>query len=450
MPDLKQSALKIFRQTLAAIDIPRSMQRKLGRAGSRIFVNDAAYDLAEFDRICAIAIGKASVAMAQGLAELLLPDFRAEGIIVAPTAASVLPEGFRAIVAGHPIPDQGSFAAGRAILDLLLETNQQTLVFFLLSGGGSALVELPLDIPAGPTGNAYHTGVTLADMQALNRVLVTCGASIEEINAVRKHLSAVKGGRMAVAARAAMKITLGVTDVPEGRESALASGPTLPDPTTVSEACGVVQRYDLLSKMPPSFRTRFEHPDSIPETPKAGDPAFDSSRAAFQILLGRHDLFHAAHHASESGEFITVCDNTTDNWPVEKAVDFLLAQLVALKTANPAKSVAVIADGEVSSPVTGDGVGGRNLAFVLDSVRKIAGRKIAVLSAGTDGVDGSSPAAGAVADGETLARAQSLGLDPADYFRRSDSYNFFRTLGDAIETGPTGNNLRDLRIVLAE
>jgi len=255
---------------------------------------------------------------------------------------------------------------------------------------------------------------------------------------------------MAVAAASVMKITLGVTDVPEGQESALASGPTLPDPTTVPDACGVVSRYGLLSKLPQSIRTRFEHPNSIPETPKTGDPAFDPRRAVFQILLGRHDLFHAAHHASESEEFITVCDNSTDNWPVEKAVDDLLAQLATLKQANPGKRVAVIADGEVSSPVTGDGVGGRNLAFVLDSVRKIAGQKIAVLSAGTDGIDGSSPAAGAVADGETLARAQSLGLDPADYFRRSDSYTFFRRLGDTIETGPTGNNLRDLRILLTE
>jgi glycerate 2-kinase len=439
MPNLKQSALRIFHQTLAAIDIPLAMRRKLARAGTRIFVNGAPFDLAAFERICAVSIGKASVATARGLAELLSPDFRAEGIVVAPTAASLLPEGFRGIVAGHPVPDKGSFAAGRAILDLLAAANRQTLVFFLLSGGGSALVELPLD-----------PGVTLEDMQALNRVLVTCGASIDEMNAVRKHLSAVKGGRLAVAAGAAMKITLGVTDVPEGQESALASGPTLPDPATVSDACGVVRRYGLLSKLPPSIRTRFEHPDSVPETPKAGDPAFDSRRAAFQILLGRHDLFHSAHHASESAEFITVCDNTTDNWPVEKAVDFLLAQLEALKQANPGKSVALIADGEVSSPVTGDGIGGRNLAFVLDCVSKIAGRKIAVLSAGTDGVDGSSPAAGAVADGESLARAQSLGLDPADYFRRSDSYTFYRKMGDTIETGPTGNNLRDLRILLAE
>jgi glycerate 2-kinase len=437
MSDLKQAALQVFHETLAAIDIPLSMRRKLARAGSRIFVNGAPVDLSAYERICAVAIGKASAAMARGLAEVLEPDFRAEGILVAPTATSAFPEGFRAIVAGHPVPDKNSFEAGRAILDLLASANQRTLVFFLLSGGGSALVELPLD-----------PNVTLEDMQAMNRALVTCGASIGEINAVRKHLSAVKGGRLAAAAGAAMKITLGVTDVPEGQESALASGPTLPDPTAVSDACGVVTRYELLAKLPAKIRARFENPSSIPESPKAGDPAFDPRCTAFQILLGRHDLFHAAHHASESAEFVTVCDNSTDNWPVEKAVDFLLAQLVALKQANPGKSAAVIADGEVSSPVTGDGVGGRNLAFVLDSVEKIAGRKIAVLSAGTDGVDGCSPAAGAVADGETLARAQSLGLDPGDYFRRSDSYSFFHKLGDSVETGPTGNNLRDLRILL--
>ena len=439
MPDLKQAALQIFQKTLAAINIPATMRRKLDRAGSRISVNNAAVDLAGYDRICAVSIGKASVAMARGLADVLSPEFRADGMVVAPGASTGLPAGFRQIVAGHPVPDQNSFAVGRAILDLLAGTDHRTLVFFLLSGGGSALVELPLD-----------PDVTLADMQTLNRVLVTCGASIDEMNAVRKHLSAVKGGRLAVAAAAAVKITLGVTDVPEGQESALASGPTLPDPTTVSNACDVVRRYGLLAKLPPGIRTRFEHPESIPETPKPGDSAFDPRRSLFQILLGRHDLFHAAHRASESAEFITVCDNTTDNWPVEKAVDFLLAQLEALKKDNPGKSAAVIADGEVSSPVTGNGVGGRNLAFVLDSVKKIAGRRIAVLSAGTDGVDGSSPAAGAVADGETLARAKSQGLDPDDYFRRSDSYTFFRALGDALETGPTGNNLRDLRILLAE
>ena len=339
-----------------------------------------------------------------------------------------LPEGFRAIRCGASRPGPGQLRGGtRDSRFARRPPIERTLVFFLLSGGGSALVELPLD-----------PGVTLEDMQALNRVLVTCGASIDEINAVRKHLSAVKGGRLAVAAGAAMKITLGVTDVPEGQESALASGPTLPDPTTVSDACGVVRRYDLLSKLPPNIRTQFEHPESIPETPKAGDPAFDRSRSAFQILLGRHDLFHSAHHASESAEFITVCDNTTDNWPVEKAVDFLLAQLGALKRANPGKSVAVIADGEVSSPVTGNGIGGRNLAFVLDCVKKIAGQKIAVLSAGTDGIDGSSPAAGAVADGETLARAQSHGARPSRLFPAQRFLHFLPQAGRRNRNRPHG------------
>lgn len=439
MPNLKQSALEIFRETLAAIDIPSAMRRKLGRARSHIHVNDLPLDLASFERIYAVAIGKASVAMAKGLADALAPDFQAEGIVVAPAASDFVPQGFGLMVSTHPVPSAGSFDAAQAILKLLKRATDRTLVFFLLSGGGSSLVELPLD-----------PHVTLDDVQALNRAIVTCGGSIHEINAIRKHLSAVKGGRLAVAAQGATKITLGVTDVPAGEESALASGPTLPDPTTVADACGIVARYALVSKLPASIRTLFEHPEAIPETPKPENPALDPSRNAFQIMLGRHDLFHAAHHASEAEEFITICDNTTDNWPVEQSVDFLLAQLALLKEANPEKRVAVIADGEISSPVTGNGVGGRNLAFVLDSVAKIAGRRIAVLSAGTDGIDGSSPAAGAVADGETLARAQSKGLDPADYFRRSDSYHFFQALGDTIEIGPTGNNLRDLRILLAE
>jgi len=437
MLDLKQTALHIFHATLAAIDIPATMRRKLCREGSHINAQGAVIDLASFERICAVAIGKASAAMASGLAELLSPAFRAEGIVVAPSFANNVPEGYRAIVAGHPVPDEGSFAAGRAIPDYLATTNERTLIFFLLSGGGSALVEQPLD-PA----------VSLADMQTLNRLLVTCGASIEEINAVRKHVSAVKGGRLAAAAPAAMKISLGVTDVPDGRESALASGPTLPDPTTVSDACVVVERYALLAKLPPALRARFEAPETLPETPKAGNPAFRN--AFFEILLGRDDLFHPAHHAAEAAGFVTVCDNTTDDWSIERAADYLLSQLSELKRANPGRHAAVIADGEVSSPVTGNGIGGRNLAFVLHCVEKIAGQRIAVLSAGTDGIDGSSPAAGAVADGETSARAKASGMDPGDYFRRSDSYTFFQQLGDAIVTGPTGNNLRDLRILLME
>jgi len=233
-----------------------------------------------------------------------------------------------------------------------------------------------------------------------------------------------------------------------GRESSLASGPTLPDPTTIADAREVVARYGLLGKLPASIRAKFAADGALDETPKPGDSAF--RRSQFALLLGRDDLFHPAHRNAEAEGFISVCDNSTDDWPLARAADNLLAQLEQLKEANPCRPVAVIADGEVSSPVRGDGIGGRNSGFVLECVQRIAGKRIAVLSAGTDGVDGSSPAAGAVADGETLTRAHAAGLDPADFARRSDSYTFFNALGDAVVSGPTGNNLRDLRVLLAE
>jgi hydroxypyruvate reductase len=166
--------------------------------------------------------------------------------------------------------------------------------------------------------------------------------------------------------------------------------------------------------------------------------------------MGTDDLFHPAHFVSEAKGFFTCCDNSTDDWPVEKAAEYLLSQLDALQAAYPSQRVALIADGEVSSPVTGNGIGGRNSAFVLACVQNIVGRRVAVLSAGTDGIDGNSSAAGAVADGETLGRAMAAGLNPEDAFRRSDAFSFFAGLDDVVVTGPTGNNLRDLRILLSE
>lgn len=437
MADLKQDASHIFQRTLQAIDIPGTMRRKLALSGSTLQVNGVSLDLASYSRVCAVAVGKASGAMARGLADVLAPEISPEGILVSSAPPAQAVPGFRAIVAGHPIPDQGSLEAASTVLELLALADEGTLVFFLFSGGASALMERPLDSSVG-----------LEDLRALYRLLVTCGASIQEVNSVRKHLSAVKGGRLAAAAPAAMKVTLGISDVPEGCESALGSGPTVPDPTTISDACNVIERYALLEQLPASLRARFERPEGLPETPKPGDPAF--RRAIFQLLLGRHDLFHPAHCAAEAAGYVTICDNTTDDWPLERAAGYLLQQLATLKRENPNRPAAVIADGEVSSPAKGGGIGGRNSAFVLHCVSKIAGSRIAVLSAGTDGIDGSSPAAGAIADGATLSRAGEKGLDPADFFARSDSYTFFETLGDAIVTGPTGNNLRDLRIFLSE
>jgi glycerate 2-kinase len=436
MSHLKKLARQIFHETLAAIDIPATMQRKLPRKGTRIQCGTGAVDLRDFDKLRVVAIGKAAHAMTEGLTQVLAPFVRLEGIVSAPTPPKKPLPGLHYFVAGHPIPNEESWKSAEAILTLLRKCDKKTLVFFLLSGGASALMELPLD-PAQ----------TLPDVQKIHHALVTCGAPIEAINTVRKHLSAVKGGRLAAAAPHSTKVTLAVSDVPAGKESALGSGPTLPDPTTASDTQRIIAEYGLHKKFPKALQNWIDKP-SLPETPKPSDTAFRNSH--FLLLLGMDDLFHPAHHAAEAKGFVTCCDNATDDWPVEKAANYLLDQVEALRKANPKHKVALIADGEVSSPVTGDGVGGRNTAFVLACVERIAGKKIAVLSAGTDGVDGNSSGAGAVADGETMGHARALGLDPAEMFRKSDAFTFFSKLEEAIVTGPTGNNLRDLRILLAE
>jgi len=436
MAQLKQLARKIFQETLAAIDIPATMQRKLQRKGTVLLCGGTRIDLRDFEKLRVVAIGKAAHAMVEGLALVLAPFVRFEGVVSAPTAPHKPVPGMKYFVAGHPVPNAESWKAAEAILALLKKCDEKTLVFFLLSGGGSALVELPLD-PAQ----------TLENVQKMHRALVTCDAPIDAINTVRKHISAVKGGRLAAAAQNATKITLAVSDVPVGKESALASGPTVPDPTTVADTKRIVAEYSLHEKFPPVLQAWLDK-TTMPETPKATAAVFRNSH--FLLLLGMDDLFHPAHHTAEANGFIACCDNTTDDWPVEKAAAYLLEQLEALQKTHTGHRVALIADGEVSSPVTGNGIGGRNSAFVLACVERIAGRKIAILSAGTDGIDGNSPAAGAVADGETLARARAMGLDPADAFRRSDAFTFFSKLEDAIVTGPTGNNLRDLRILIAE
>jgi glycerate 2-kinase len=436
MADLKKLARRIFHETLMAIDIPSAMQRKLLRRGTLLHCDSIALDLGGFSKICVVAIGKAAHAMVEGLTLVLTPDVPLEGVVAAPTAPRNAVRGMRYFVAGHPVPNLKSWEAAKEILALLNRCDDRTLVFFLLSGGGSALVELPLD-PAQ----------TLEDVQALHHALVTCGAPIEAINTVRKHLSAVKGGRLAAAAGRAAKLTLAVSDVPVGRESALASGPTLPDPSTISDVEQIIREFALREKSTVALRRWLDN-GKMPETPKPGDAAF--ANAHFFLLLGMDDLFHPAHRAAEAEGFRTTCDNTTDDWPVEKAAEYLLRQLEELRKVHAGRRVALIADGELSSPVTGNGIGGRNSAFVLACVERIAGKRVAVLSAGTDGIDGNSPAAGAVADGETLARARAARLDPQDAFRRSDAHTFFARLDDTVVTGPTGNNLRDLRILITE
>lgn len=436
MADAKRIARQIFEQTLASIDIPRVIGSKVEFNGSHLNVADQSLDISSEKKIQIIAIGKAAHAMVDGLAAVLPRSFICRGVVAAPTAPKAPMPGLAYHICGHPIPNEESVEAAREILEQLTGCDQNTLVFFLLSGGGSALAELPL-VP----------GMGLEEIQQVNRALVSCGAPIDAMNTIRKHLSAIKGGRLAVAAGHARKVTLAVTDVPVGKESALASGPTLPDPTTVADVHRIFNEYELRNRFPGRISAWIDS-NLVPETPKANDAAF--ANAHFELLLGMHELFHAAHHAVEAHGYVACCDNSTDDWPLEKAVDSLLGQLEDLKRENPGQKVALIADGEIASPVTGKGIGGRNSAFVLACAEKIAGRKIIVLSAGTDGIDGNSPGAGAVADGDTAARAKALGLNPAEYFQQSDAFTFFSRLGDAIVTGPTNNNLRDLRLLLAD
>jgi glycerate 2-kinase len=435
MSSTKRIAREIFLSTLSSINIPLVMQRKLQLEHDYLILPGSAINIANISRFVVIAMGKAAHAMVEGLIPLLPPGSTYAGVVAAPTRPQTPVSGIEYFICGHPIPNEDSLRAAQAVLRLLSSCDSHALVFFLLSGGGSALVELPLD-----------PSLTLTDVQAIHRALVTCGAPIDAINTVRRHVSAVKGGRLALAAAAAQKVTLAVTDVPFGKEAALASGPTLPDPTTVADVVRIFEQHNLPRHFPASLQ-RWLSAGHMPETPKADDPAFANSH--FELLLGLDDLFHAAHHAVEAHGYVCFCDNSTDDWPVQKAADYLLAQLEGWQRDNPDRRVAIVVDGEVSSPVTGNGIGGRNSAFVLACVERIAGKKITVLSAGTDGIDGNSSAAGAVADGDTLKRATALRLDPKTAFRESDAYTFFARLDDAISTGPTGNNLRDLRLLLA-
>ena len=436
MVDGKQLARRIFLRTVDALDVASSISRCVRVAHGELCCGGMVYGLQPGADLRLIAVGKAAHGMLDGFVTVLPPDFALNGIVSAPTSPANPHPGFHYFVGGHPTPNQQSFLAGEAALALLRGCDRHTVVVVLLSGGGSALMEHPL-----------LATLSMAQVQEMHRALVSCGASIAEINTVRKHLSAVKGGRLAQAAVPARVLTLAISDVPAGQESALGSGPTLPDPTTINDVQTVVAKYGLRNRLPTRLMEWVERGE-IEETPKAGDPAF--ARNNFQLVLGMHELFHAAHRFAESEDCLAFCDNATDDWPVEKAADYLLAQLEQLSAANPYKAVALIADGELSSEVTGDGIGGRNSAFVLACVKRIAGKGIAVLSAGTDGIDGNSPAAGAVADGATFGRAALSGLDPGDYFRRSDSFRFFRAVGDDLTIGPTGNNLRDLRLLIAQ
>jgi glycerate 2-kinase len=306
-------------------------------------------------------------------------------------------------------------------------------VLFLISGGGSSIVEKPAD-----------DETSLDDLIKSYRALVHSGAPIAEINTIRKHVSAVKGGRLAQAAFPAQQVSILVSDVPDATPDALASGPSMPDSSSVEDCYRIAEKYELLNQFPTSTRELFER-RALDETPKSDDPVFHRSR--WWTILSNQSAIEAASTVAERAGFIVHIDNTCDDWDYAKAADYLLATLRELR--KECSPVCLISGGEVTVKVTNGGTGGRNQQFALECAEKISGENVTVLSAGTDGVDGNSPAAGAVADGSTAERARKAGLDVRSALTRFDAYPLFQTLEDVIETGPTGNNLRDLRILLA-
>jgi glycerate 2-kinase len=428
---MRTSAREIFRCALAEASIANAFARHVHCERGLLRVREDLYDLHSYSRVLVVSFGKAGHTMVEALAAQVGSSL--EGIVASSIAPTTQVRGFRYFHGGHPSPNAESIQAASAMLRALEAQPASALVIFLLSGGGSSIVEKPID----------HE-ISLDELIATYRALVLSGATIAEINTVRKHLSAVKGGRMAQAAYPAQQVSLLVSDVPDSTPDTLASGPTMPDSTTVEDCFRIAEKYELLQQFPQSTRELFER-HALAETPKSDDPAFIHAR--WWPVLSNQTAIEEASAAAERAGFIVNVDNSCDDWNYDRAVDYLLGRVRELR--KQFSPVCLISGGEVTVKVTNGGVGGRNQQFALACAEKIGGENITVLSAGTDGVDGNSPAAGAIADGSTIERAPAQGLDARASLNRFNAYPFFKALGDAIEIGPTGNNLRDLRILLA-
>ncbi len=429
---MRDTTREIFRYALAEASIAKAFARHVHCERGVLRVCEDLYDLQAYSRVLVISIGKAGHTMVEALAQHV-GTAALEGIVASSVDPPAQVRGFRYFRGGHPMPNAESIHAASAILKALDAQTAMSLVIFLLSGGGSSIVEKLID-----------DEISLDDLIATYRALVHSGAPIGEINSIRKHLSAVKGGRLAQRAFPARQVSLLVSDVPDSTPDAVASGPTMPDSTSAEDCYRIAEKHGLQAQFPHSTRELFER-HALEETPKSDDPAFYGSR--WWTILSNQTAVEQASVAAERAGFAVHVDNSCDDWDYERAAEYLLRRLRELRKDSP--RACLISGGEVTVKVTNGGVGGRNQQFALACAGKIAGENITVLSAGTDGVDGNSPAAGAVVDGTTIGRAQSGGLDACVALAEFDAFPFFSALGDAIGIGPTGNNLRDLRILLA-
>jgi len=426
---MREVAREIFTAALKHASIEAAFARNVHCERRVLRIGDDLHDLDSYQRVFVVSIGKAAQTMAAALEAQVGSSL--EGIVASSVEPSSQVRGFRYFCGGHPTPTAESIEAASAILKSLSTLDSTSLAISMISGGGSSIVEKPVD-----------DEISLPDLAATYRALVHSGAPIAEINAIRKHLSAVKGGRLAQAAYPAQQVSILVSDVPDATPDALASGPTMPDSTSIHDCERIAAKYNLVEQFPKSVADLFRQ-RALDETPKSDDPAFVRARW-WTVLSNKVALDEAAAAATRAG-FAVEVDNSCDDWPYDKAAEYLLNRLRDLR--GRVSRVCLISGGEVTVAVRNGGVGGRNQQFALACAEPISGHDITVLSAGTDGIDGNSPAAGAVVDGSTLDRAGAEAVRHA--LSSFSAYPLFDALGDAVVTGPTGNNLRDLRILLA-
>ncbi len=411
-------ALRIFKAALRAADPVQAVLRHVRREGETLLAGTQRYDLRSFHNIYVIGAGKASARMAFAI-ERLLGRRISGGLINAPAAAKL--RRIDVNVAGHPIPDRNGVAGSRRIAQIASQATAEDLVICLISGGASALLPLPA------------RGITLAQKQKITRSLLHSGATIHEINCVRKHLSAIKGGKLARLAEPATLLTLILSDVIGDNLHAIGSGPTVPDPTTLADARAICAKYGIEAEFPEDAETPKKFPASI-------------------VMVGSNALAveAAVDEAKRLGYNTMILSTVIQGEAREVArVHAAIASEIYRYGRPIPRPACVISGGETTVTIRGRGLGGRNQEFALAAAIEIAGlRRAVILSAGTDGIDGPTDAAGAIADSTTIARAQALGLDAAQLLANNDSYRFFNAIGDLIKTGPTGTNVADIQLIL--
>ncbi len=441
---LRRHGMAILRAAIAAADAGNAVRRHLTVRGGVLRAGGVRVALKDFDRVFLIAAGKAALEMAAAVAETFFragaPGLAGAIAVTKHGHATSQVRGLQAMEAGHPIPDAAGLQASIAIQELLRELNARDLLLVAISGGASALLPAPAE------------QVSLEAKQRTTDLLLRAGANIAELNAVRKHLSLLKGGRLAALAYPATVIALLLSDVIGDAPDVIGSGPTAPDLSTFADATQVLAKFDLLRRVPAKVRERLQAGarGEIAETPKPGDPVFEK---VHNVIVGsnRIALEAAAREARALGYRPLILSSTMQGETREVAgVHAQILREVVASGSPVATPACILSGGETTVTVRGKGKGGRNQEFALAAAMALAGLPNAmVLSAGTDGTDGDTDAAGAIATGETLQRAAEMGLDAPEHLLRNDSYPFFDALGDLIKTGPTGTNVMDVYLLLA-